>query len=199
MVRLRLEPSAGPVGCCPVHCGTARTAYNTLLLQVRANLGQRAAHKTYDITGADLTPARSWHRFDPGEAAPGEPGAVAARGTNRSRTWCWTGPRTTSRPRRPGGRPVRPAAKLIRDGRGHVQEVTYSLRGGHWWASLRMRVLPPAVTQPTGARMQPRAASVGGGERHGGTRAYRAWQRHELCRVNPHELPFWRNVHTPED
>jgi hypothetical protein len=29
----------------------------------RANLGQRAAEKTYDIAGADLTPALSWHRF----------------------------------------------------------------------------------------------------------------------------------------
>jgi hypothetical protein len=38
-------------------------AYNILLNQVRANLGQRAAEKTCDITGADLTPVMSWHRF----------------------------------------------------------------------------------------------------------------------------------------
>jgi transposase len=42
-----------------------------------------------------------------------------------------------------------------------VQEVTYSFSGGYWWTSLRMRVLPAAVTQPTRHRMQPRAASVG--------------------------------------
>ena len=43
----------------------------------------------------------------------------------------------------------RRAAKLIRDGRGQVQEVTYSYSGGYWWASIRMRVLPNARTQPT--------------------------------------------------
>jgi hypothetical protein len=55
----------------------------------------------------------------------------------------------------------RRAAKLIRDGRGQVQEVTYSFTGGHWRAALRMRVLPAALTQPTRHRTTTRAASVG--------------------------------------
>ena len=55
---------------------------------------------------------------------------------------------------------ARRAAKLIRDGRGQVQEVTYSFCGGYWWASLRMRMLHAAATQPTRHRMQTQAASV---------------------------------------
>jgi putative transposase len=55
VVKLRLEPSAAQVELLRGYCGTARAAYNILLYQVRANLGQRAAEKTYDITGADLT------------------------------------------------------------------------------------------------------------------------------------------------
>jgi hypothetical protein len=63
VVKLRLEPSAAQVELLRGYCGTARAAYNILLYQVRANLGQRAAEKTYDIEEADLTPALSWHRF----------------------------------------------------------------------------------------------------------------------------------------
>ncbi len=43
------------------------------------------------------------------------------------------------------------AAKLIRDGRGQVQEVTFSFSGGCWWVSVRMRVPPAAVPQPAKA------------------------------------------------
>ncbi len=63
VVKLRLEPSPAQVELLRGYCGTALGAYNTLLFQFRANLGQRAAEKTYDVTGADLTPALSWHRF----------------------------------------------------------------------------------------------------------------------------------------
>ncbi len=42
----------------------------------------------------------------------------------------------------------RRAAKLVRDGRGQVQEVTFSHSGGYWWAAVRLRVLPAAVPQP---------------------------------------------------
>jgi len=55
----------------------------------------------------------------------------------------------------------RRAAKLIRDGRGQVQEVTFSFSGGYWWASLRLRVMPAAATQPTRGPARPRAAAVG--------------------------------------
>src|ERR1019366_8959311 len=98
-------------------CGPGRAAPRLLrnsarwvqrpAVQVRANLGQRAAQKTYDITGADLTPALSWHRLGPGEAAPSEPGAVAAVARTAPVPGAGTGPRTTSRPRWPGGTAVR--------------------------------------------------------------------------------------------
>ena len=107
VVKLRLEPSAAQVELLRGCCGTARAAYNILLYQVRANLGQRAAEKTYDIADADLTPALSWHRFGPGEAAPSEPGAVAAVARTAPVPGAGTGPRTTSRPRWPGGTAVR--------------------------------------------------------------------------------------------
>ena len=55
----------------------------------------------------------------------------------------------------------RRAAKLIRSGRGQVQEVTFSFSGGYWWASLRMRVLPAAATQPTRRQVMSRRAAVG--------------------------------------
>jgi hypothetical protein len=53
VVKLRLEPSPAQVELLRGYCGTALGAYNTLLFQFRANLGQRAAEKTYDVTGAD--------------------------------------------------------------------------------------------------------------------------------------------------
>ena len=54
VARLRLEPSTAQVELLRGYCGTARAAYNTLLYQVRANLGQRAAQKTYDIAADDM-------------------------------------------------------------------------------------------------------------------------------------------------
>ena len=227
VVKLRLEPSPAQVELLRGYCGTARAAYNILLYQVRANLGQRAAEKTYDIAEADLTPALSWHRFGlekllrenraqwlpwheqvpylvldrpahnlaaalarwksgaakfPRYRKKHGPGAGLAPVTFKEKDAAWLtgGGRALALPlsrakRRElaaaaGGlgsvrvvkdNRVRRAAKLIRDGRGQVQEVTYSFSGGHWWASLRMRVLPAALTQPTRRRPQTRAASVG--------------------------------------
>lgn len=63
VVKLRLNPSGAQVELLAGYCGTARAAYNTLLFQVKANIGQRAAEKTYDILDADLTLALSWHKF----------------------------------------------------------------------------------------------------------------------------------------
>jgi hypothetical protein len=63
VVKLRLEPSPAQVELLRGYCGTARAAYNMLLYQVRADLGQRAAEKTYDVCADDMTPALSWHRF----------------------------------------------------------------------------------------------------------------------------------------
>jgi transposase len=41
----------------------------------------------------------------------------------------------------------RKAAKLIRDGHGQVQTVTYSLSGGYWWAAIGLPVLPAHATR----------------------------------------------------
>ena len=227
VVKLRLEPSAAQVELLRGCCGTARAAYNILLYQVRANLGQRAAEKTYDIADADLTPALSWHRFGlekllranreqwlpwheqvpylvldrsahqlaaglarwktgaekfPRYRKKHGPGAGLAPVTFRETgaPWLTGGGRVLALARSnakrrefateaggPGSVRVvkdnrgRRAAKLIRDGRGQVQEVTYSFSGGYWWAALRMRVLPAAVTQPTMCATQTRAASLG--------------------------------------
>jgi putative transposase len=226
-VKLRLEPSTAQVELLRGYCGTARAAYNTLLYQVRANLGQRAAQKTYDIAADDMTPALSWHRFGlekllrenraqwlpwheqvpylvldrsahnlaaalakwkagtarfPRYRTKHGPGAGLAPVTFKEKDAAWlTGggrvlalPLSRAKRRELAGgvgrlgsvRVVkdgrgRRAAKLIRDGRGQVQEVTYSFSGGHWWAALRMRVLPAALTQATRRRTQTRAAPVG--------------------------------------
>jgi putative transposase len=227
VVKLRLEPSPAQVELLRGYCGTARAAYNILLYQVRANLGQRAAEKTYDIAEPDLTPALSWHRFGlekllranreqwlpwheqvpylvldrPAHhlaAALGRwkngaakfpryrkkhgPGAGLTPVTFKEKdaTWLTGGGRVLALPlsrakRRELGTAAsrlshvrvvkdnrgRRAAKLIKDGRGQVQEVTYSFSGGHWWAALAMRVLPAAVTQPTRRPVQTRAACLG--------------------------------------
>ena len=49
VVKLRLEPATAQVELLAGYCGTARAAYNILLYQVRANLGQRAAEKTHVV------------------------------------------------------------------------------------------------------------------------------------------------------
>ena len=228
VVKLRLDPSSAQVELLRGYCGTGRAAYNTLLWHVRANLGQRAAEKTYGIADADLTPALSWHKFGlekllranrdawlPWHAqvpylvldrAAHQLAAGLAKwksGTGRfprfrkkhgvgaglvpvtfkekDQAWLTDGGRALALPlsmatRRELGperarelarvlvvkdNRGRRAAKLIRDGRGQVQEVTFSFSGGYWWASLRMRVLPAAATQPTRHRAPARVAAVG--------------------------------------
>jgi putative transposase len=232
VVKLRLEPSPAQVELLRGYCGTARAAYNTLLYQVRANLGQRAAEKTYDIAADDMTPALSWHRFGlekllrenrkqwlpwlpwlpwheqvpylvldrpahnlaaalarwkkgtakfPRYRKKHGPGAGLAPVTVKEKDAAWLtgGGRALALPLSRAKRRElaaaaglgsvrvvkdgrgRRAAKLIRDGRGQVQEVTYSFSGGHWWASLRMRVLPAALTEATRRRTQTRAAPWG--------------------------------------
>jgi hypothetical protein len=42
-------------------CGAARFAYNWVFAQVKANIGQRAAERSYGIGGDDLTPALGWN------------------------------------------------------------------------------------------------------------------------------------------
>lgn len=228
VVKLRLNPSNAQVELLRGYCGTGRAAYNTLLWRVKANLGQRAAEKTYGITDVDLTPALSWHKYGlekllrehrdvwlpwhaevpylvldraahqlaaalakwkagtgkfprfrkkHGEGA----GLVPVTFKEKDQAWLTDGGRALALPLSMATRrelsPARArelssvlvskdnrgrrAAKLIRDGRGQVQEVTFSFAGGYWWASLRMRVLPAAVTQPTRQQVSSRVAAVG--------------------------------------
>jgi putative transposase len=228
VVKLRLNPSGAQVELLRGYCGTARAAYNTLLFQVKANLGQRAAEKTYGVADQDLTPALSWHKFglekllranrdcwlpwhaqvpylvldrQAHQLAAGlakwktgssqfprfrkkrgvDAGLVPVTFKEKDSVWLTDGGRALALPismvtRREFGSaasaqlasvPVvkdnrgRRAAKLIAGGRGQVQEVTFSFSGGYWWASLRMRVLPAAKTQPTRHLVRSRAAAVG--------------------------------------
>jgi len=228
VVKLRLNPSRAQVELLAGYCGTARAAYNTLLFHVKANIGQRAAERTYDIPNADLTPALSWRKYglekllrenratwlpwhaqvpymvldrQAHQLADGltkwkagtakfprfrkkrgdGAGLVPVTFKETDAVWLTGGGRALALPisnatRRELGRarsvqlssvPVikdsrgRRAAKLIAEGRGQVQEVTYSFTGGDWWAALRMRGLPAAKTQPTRRQVRLRAGAVG--------------------------------------
>lgn len=45
-----------------VHAGAARLAYNHHIGRVKANLGQRAAERSYGVAKTDLTPPLSWSK-----------------------------------------------------------------------------------------------------------------------------------------
>lgn len=45
------------------HCGGQRYAYNWGLARIKANLGQRAAEQTYDMSIDQLTPSLSWSAY----------------------------------------------------------------------------------------------------------------------------------------
>jgi putative transposase len=63
VVKIRLDPTPAQAEVLRGYCGTARGVYNTLLFRLRANLGQRAAERSYGIADEDLTPALSWHKY----------------------------------------------------------------------------------------------------------------------------------------
>ncbi|MGW2374958.1 MULTISPECIES: helix-turn-helix domain-containing protein [Kitasatospora] len=58
--RFALDPTARQVGVLLRHAGAARVAYNWGLAQVKANLSQREAERSYGIADGDLTPSLSW-------------------------------------------------------------------------------------------------------------------------------------------
>ncbi|WP_229480600.1 IS607 family element RNA-guided endonuclease TnpB [Mycolicibacterium mageritense] len=58
--RFALDPTPAQEQQLRSHCGAARFAYNHMLALVKANLDQRAAERTYDITDSELTPALNW-------------------------------------------------------------------------------------------------------------------------------------------
>ena len=61
--RFALDPTPAQERALRSHCGAARVAFNWGLAQVKANLGQREAEKSYGIAGDDLTPSLSWSMY----------------------------------------------------------------------------------------------------------------------------------------
>ncbi len=59
-VRVALDPTPTQERALRSHAGGARVAFNWGLARVKANLSQRAAEKSYGITGEDLTPFVDW-------------------------------------------------------------------------------------------------------------------------------------------
>ncbi len=55
-----LDPTPAQAEALLSHAGAARFAYNTMLAAVKANLGQRAAERSYGIDEGHLTPAMGW-------------------------------------------------------------------------------------------------------------------------------------------
>lgn len=58
--RFALDPSAVEVRALESHCGAARFAFNHMLAHVKAVLDQRAAEKSYGISGEGLTALQGW-------------------------------------------------------------------------------------------------------------------------------------------
>jgi putative transposase len=58
--RFALDPSPAQARALERHAGAARFAFNWALAQVRANLAQRAAERSYGVADDDLTPALGW-------------------------------------------------------------------------------------------------------------------------------------------
>jgi hypothetical protein len=54
------DPSPAQARALERHAGAARFAFNWALAQVKANLAQRKAERSYGVTDEDLTPASGW-------------------------------------------------------------------------------------------------------------------------------------------
>ncbi|WP_327106609.1 IS607 family element RNA-guided endonuclease TnpB [Nonomuraea glycinis] len=61
--RFALDPTARQVAVLASHCGAVRVAFNWGLAQVKANLAQREAERSYGIPGDRLTPGLSWSMY----------------------------------------------------------------------------------------------------------------------------------------
>ncbi|MGH3862612.1 IS607 family element RNA-guided endonuclease TnpB [Actinokineospora sp.] len=59
--RFALDPTPGQTRDLERHAGAARFAYNWALARVKANIGQRAAERTYGLDGDQLTPGVGWN------------------------------------------------------------------------------------------------------------------------------------------
>jgi putative transposase len=58
--RFALDPNAAQLAALRSHAGASRKAFNWALGLVKAQMDQRAAEKTYGLTGDQLTPSVSW-------------------------------------------------------------------------------------------------------------------------------------------
>jgi putative transposase len=58
-----LDPTPGQIEALRSHCGAQRFAYNWALSQVKANLDQRTAERSYGVPDAELTPSMSWSAY----------------------------------------------------------------------------------------------------------------------------------------
>ncbi|GGP07303.1 IS607 family element transposase accessory protein TnpB [Nonomuraea glycinis] len=61
--RFALDPTARQAAALASHCGAVRVAFNWGLAQVKANLAQREAERSYGIPDDQLTPALSWSMY----------------------------------------------------------------------------------------------------------------------------------------
>ncbi|MFE2491644.1 IS607 family element RNA-guided endonuclease TnpB [Streptomyces mirabilis] len=61
--RFALDPTPGQARALLRHAGAARVAFNWGIAQVKANLGQREAERSYGIAEADLTPSFGWSMY----------------------------------------------------------------------------------------------------------------------------------------
>ncbi|GGP10191.1 IS607 family element transposase accessory protein TnpB [Nonomuraea glycinis] len=61
--RFALDPTARQAAVLASHCGAVRVAFNWGLAQVKANLAQREAERSYGIADDLLTPALSWSMY----------------------------------------------------------------------------------------------------------------------------------------
>lgn len=59
--RFALDPTPGQARDLERHAGAARFAFNWALAQVKANIGQRRAERSYDLDGDELTPVLGWN------------------------------------------------------------------------------------------------------------------------------------------
>ncbi|MET8002387.1 IS607 family element RNA-guided endonuclease TnpB [Nonomuraea glycinis] len=61
--RFALDPTPRQAAALASHCGAVRVAFNWGLAQVKANLAQREAERSYGIADDQLTPALSWSMY----------------------------------------------------------------------------------------------------------------------------------------
>jgi len=75
--RFALDPTPRQVDVFLAHAGAARVSHNWCLEKVKANLGQRAAERSYGVAEDDLTPVFSWAMYSMRKAWNQAKGEVA--------------------------------------------------------------------------------------------------------------------------